>query len=179
MYSYGQVEAALAAVHQIPPNALGAFRGRIKHFQKIGIVPSSPGKGRRIDYALTDVYRWGFCLEFAEFGMDPVTIKKIVDDIWNNVYYTAFGLEAESDRYFFFHPALLVKDFTSELLQSRETSEAAPSSLVWIIAQEFAELDRVAKFPQHKETVPRFRARYAAINLSKLRRDIDLALGTA
>jgi hypothetical protein len=179
MYSYGQVEAALAGVHQIPPNALGAFRGRIKHFQKIGIVPSSPGKGRRIDYALTDVYRWGFCLEFAEFGMDPVTIKKIVDDAWNHVYYTAFGPEAESDRYFFFHPALLGKDFASELLQSRETSEAAPSSLVWIIAQEFAELDRFAKFPQYKETVPRFRARHAAINLSKLRRDIDLALGTA
>jgi hypothetical protein len=167
MYSYGQVESALAAVHRIPPKAVGAFKGRIKHFQRIGIVPASPGKGKRIDYALTDVYLWGFCLELAEFGMDPVTIKKIADKIWNSVYYTAFGPEADSDLYFFFHPALLVKDSAAELMES--ISFSIDSDLA----------AGLAKTPPAKETATRFRARYAAINLSKLRRDINSALETA
>lgn len=179
MYSYGQVEAALAAVHRIPPKALGAFKGRIKHFQRIGIVPASPGKGKRIDYSLTDVYLWGFCLEFAEFGMDPVTIKKLADKMWNNIYYEAFGPQPESDLYFFFHPALLGKDFAAELMQSIETPDGAPSSIRFIISQDLAEVDKLAKTPQAKETASRFRARYAAINLSKLRCDIDAALGAA
>jgi len=180
MYSYGQVEAALAAVHRIPPKAIGAFKGRIKHFQRIGIVPASPGKGKRIDYSHADVYLWGFCLELASFGMDPVTIKKISEKIWNAVFYTAFGPETDSDLYFFFHPALLGKDFAAELLQSSEAPDGAPSLLFWFIANDLAaELDKFAKTPQTKETASRFRARYAAFNLNKLRRDIDSALGTA
>jgi hypothetical protein len=180
MYSYGQVEAALAAVHRIPPKAVGAFKGRIKHFQRIGIVPASPGKGKRIDYSLTDVYLWGFCLEFAEFGMDPVTIKKIAVRVWNYVYYEAFGPERDSDRYFFFHPAILGKDFPAELAQSIEAPDGAPNSYSFLIDSDLhAGLDRSAKTPQDKEIASRFRARYVAINLSRLRRDIDFALGGA
>ena len=179
MYSYGQVEAALAAVHQIPPNAIGAFRGRIKHFQRIGIVPASPGKGRRIDYTLTDVYLWGFSLELAEFGMDPITISKILKSLWSGIFYAAFGHQPASDLYFFFHPSLLGKNFSVELLQSTEAPQGAPFSIFSLIAQDLAELDSSAKTPQAKDTVARFRARYAAINVSKLRRDIGSALDAA
>jgi hypothetical protein len=158
---------------------MGAFQGRIKHFQRIGIVPASPGKGKRIDYALTDVYLWGFCLELAAFGMDPVTIKKIAGEVWNGVFYTAFGPETESDLYFFFHPALLGKDFATELLQSTESPDGAPYSISWFVAHDLSESERLAKTPQTKETASRFRARYAAINVSKLRRDIGAALAAA
>jgi hypothetical protein len=77
MYTYAEVERALAAVHDVPPSAMGAFRGRIKHFQRLGLVPSSPGKGRKISYRLEDVYMWAVCLEFEEFGIDPVIIKSL------------------------------------------------------------------------------------------------------
>jgi hypothetical protein len=50
MYTYSQVESALARVHHIPDSSLGSFRGRIKHFQRIGIVPQSSGKGKKISY---------------------------------------------------------------------------------------------------------------------------------
>jgi hypothetical protein len=53
----------------------GALRGRIKHFQRLGISPRRPGKGRTIDYETKDVLRWAIALEFAEFGIDPTIIK--------------------------------------------------------------------------------------------------------
>ena len=56
MYTYAQVEAALAATHRVRPSSLGAFRGRIKHFQRLGLVPESPGKGRKISYKMENVY---------------------------------------------------------------------------------------------------------------------------
>ena len=71
MYSYKVVEAALGRLHEVNDETLGAFRGRIKHFQRMGLVPSSPGKGKRIEYAFGDVCAWAFCLELEEFGMDP------------------------------------------------------------------------------------------------------------
>ena len=180
MYSYGQVETALAAVHQIPPNAIGAFRGRIKHFQRIGLVPASPGKGKRIAYILADVYVWGFCLELAEFGMDPMTIIKIAKRIWNTIFYTAFGQELDSDLYFLFHPALLGKDFAADLLQSAESPDGAPSSISWLIGRDLStELDSWPKSVQTQLAAAKFRARHGTINLSKLRRDIDSALGAA
>ena len=78
MFTYSKVERALAAVHKISPSAMGAFRGRIKHFQRLGLVPSSPGKGRKISYSLEDVYMWAMCLELQEFGIDPIIIKEFL-----------------------------------------------------------------------------------------------------
>ena len=98
--------------------------------------PSSPGKGKRINYTIGDVYLWGFGLELAQFGIDPVTIKKIAVKLWNNIFYTAFGQETDSHQYFFFHPALLGKDFEAELLQSTEAPDGAPHSISHIIARD-------------------------------------------
>jgi hypothetical protein len=76
LFSYAQVETILVAAYKIKPSAKGAFRGRIKHFQRLGIVPSSPGKGRKIAYERKDIYAWALCLEFAEFGMDPTIARE-------------------------------------------------------------------------------------------------------
>jgi hypothetical protein len=75
LYSYAQVENALAEAFGIGPDKRGALRGRIKHFQRLGISPSSPGKGRTIDYEKKDALRWAIAMEFAEFGIDPTVIK--------------------------------------------------------------------------------------------------------
>jgi hypothetical protein len=62
MITYANVEDTLALIHGIKSKDRGAFRARIKHIQRIGIVPSSPGKGRKIDYAIEDIFKWSFCL---------------------------------------------------------------------------------------------------------------------
>ena len=52
--------------------------GRIKHFQRLGLAPESPGKGRKISYKIENVYSWVICLEQAEFALDPSLIKTIM-----------------------------------------------------------------------------------------------------
>ena len=81
MFTYKEVERALAAVHQISPSAMGAFRGRIKHFQRLGLVPSSPGKGRKISYRLEDVYVWAVRKYWVFY---PNFLSQWYDDnLWN------------------------------------------------------------------------------------------------
>src|SRR5271156_5708530 len=75
MYTYAKVEAGLAQAFGIRSEGMGAFRGRIKHFKKLGISPSTPGKGQKIAYETKDILRWAIALEFAEFGIDPMVIK--------------------------------------------------------------------------------------------------------
>ena len=38
MYHYSDVENALAIVFWVRPEGMGALRGRIKHFQRIGLT---------------------------------------------------------------------------------------------------------------------------------------------
>lgn len=75
MLTYSQVEAVLAQIHFIDSDKMGAFRGRIKHFQRIGIVPASPGRGKKISYEIQDLLVWAYGLELAQFGIDPTVIK--------------------------------------------------------------------------------------------------------
>ena len=83
MYPYKVVEAALARLHVENPSAMGAFRGRLKHLQRIGLVPSSPGRGKRIEYSFEDVAKWALALEVAEFGIDPLVIRQLVLSAWS------------------------------------------------------------------------------------------------
>ena len=77
MFRYAEVEAALAAIHEIPEDGMGAFKGRLIHFQRIGLGPGNPGRGKKIEYTLEDVLTWAFCLELSEFGVDPKQIQAI------------------------------------------------------------------------------------------------------
>jgi hypothetical protein len=83
MFTYAIVERALARAFAITPESMGAFRGRIQHFQRLGMVPASPGKGRKISYEIDHVYKWALGLEFAEFGIDPRLTKFIIENfVW-------------------------------------------------------------------------------------------------
>ena len=75
-FRYAVVEHALMAVHGFVEQKKGAFRARLIHFQRLKIVPASPGKGRRIAYRREDIFRWAIALEFAEFGMAPTELRK-------------------------------------------------------------------------------------------------------
>jgi len=78
LFTYGEVEAALAKIHGVDPTALGTFRARIKHFQRIGLVPSAPGKGQKIAYRAEDAVIWALAFEFTELGLSPDVIAKII-----------------------------------------------------------------------------------------------------
>ncbi len=79
MYTYGQVERALAQLHGIPPEqAAGKLRSRLKHFSRIGLTPSKPGKGQKLLYTPLDCARWALCLQFAELATPPERVKQIL-----------------------------------------------------------------------------------------------------
>jgi hypothetical protein len=81
-YAYAQVEAALAKVYDAADVQRTAFRGRLKHFRKLGIPQNTPGKGSRIRYTAPDIFQLMIACEFAEFGIDPHLITDIVRRHW-------------------------------------------------------------------------------------------------
>jgi hypothetical protein len=83
-YSYGQVETALATVFDIDATGQkGAFRGRVQHLRRLGLVADSPGRGRVIDYTQGDADKWLVALELEHFGLDPVRVVDLVKRNWN------------------------------------------------------------------------------------------------
>jgi hypothetical protein len=77
-YSYAEVEGALGALFGVPATALGSFRGRVRHLQRIGLVDVAPGKGRRISYSRMQANEWMLALYLADLGVDPVVIVKSI-----------------------------------------------------------------------------------------------------
>ncbi len=117
MYSYKQVERALATAFNIQDHQLGAFRGRINNFKNFKIVPSSPGTGHKIKYELSDVFTWAICLEFSQFGMDPKSIFQYLHFVKKDVVAYLTNELSETERNYFdndyalllFHPYSLSK----------------------------------------------------------------------
>jgi hypothetical protein len=180
-YGYAAVEQALMAVHGFVEGKRGAFRARLIHFQRLKIVPASPGKGRRIAYRLEDVFRWAVALEFAQFGIDPTEIKTILDLNWRRIGPVVLEGEAGPDKHLFFHPNLL-GSLSREEDRETSTTPGAPYSVTLAIVSALADLDRLAGTKEARASLDRFRARYGIINLSRLRREVEahlVALSTA
>jgi len=174
-FGYAVVEQVLMAVHNFVEQKRRAFRARLIHFQRLKIVPASPGKGRRIAYRREDIFRWAIALEFAEFGVDPIEIKKILDVNWRDIAPSVLEATDGPDKYLFFHPNLLGRLSRED---ERETSvkPGAPYSVTMAILSDLAELDKQAKTDQARASLDRFRARYGMINLSRLNRQVDANL---
>jgi hypothetical protein len=81
-FGYARVESILAKVFDAEDAQRGAFRGRLKHFRKLGIPAENPGKGSRLQYSASDLFQLLIALELAEFNIDPTLIVKIVQDHW-------------------------------------------------------------------------------------------------
>jgi hypothetical protein len=77
-YTYAEVERALGMFFGAPASAWGSFRGRVRHFQRIGLVEVTPGKGRRIAYTSVQAAEWMVALLLAELGIDPVVIVESI-----------------------------------------------------------------------------------------------------
>jgi hypothetical protein len=82
-YSYAAVETALAGIFGADPEVQrGAFRARLKHFQRLGLPGIEAGKGARISYSYEIAAQWLLGLLMAETGVDPTLIVKIIKSRW-------------------------------------------------------------------------------------------------
>jgi hypothetical protein len=89
-FGYARVESILAKVFDAEDAQRGAFRGRLKHFRKLGIPAKNPGKGSRLQYSASDLFQLLVALELSEFNIDPNLIVKIVQDRRSNEDCLAF-----------------------------------------------------------------------------------------
>jgi hypothetical protein len=172
-FTYTEVVTALARVFGIRDGYLKAFRGRIIHFQRLGMAPSRPGKGKRIIYRREDVFRWAISFELAEFNIDPTIIRVIVDAFWHDIRPHLLS-DALPDKYFFFHPFLLERDSPKD---EQQGLRGVPlTSVLAKVIGDLSEIDRVAKNASGRFSAPRVKARYGMINLGHLRREVESAL---
>jgi hypothetical protein len=186
MFTYSQVEDALARVHSVPEGFLGAFRGRIKHFQRIGIVPTSPGKGKKISYERPNIFYWALCLEFVECGIDPTEIKRLINVLWGSVAKYLLEGGAGRDKYLYFYPKMFGRLF-------REDQSQFPDTVFFSVISDISEIEEQARKAETNRarlfgptdapsrgmpplTAARVTSRYVMINLSHLRREVESAL---
>ena len=177
-FTYGQVQRALAAVHHIPADDMGWFRGRITNFQKTGLVPASPGRGRRVAYRREDVFLWAMALEFSKWGWDPTLIKWLVHNLWVGIKPILLEASDGPDKYFYFQPNFLGRLVPKDEREAVVRAGMRPA-IMNAVASDFDELDKQAKTDQGRATLKRFRDEHGKINLSRVRRDVKSALGEA
>jgi hypothetical protein len=163
MFAYSKVERVLASVHEISPSAMGAFRGRIKHFQRLGLVPSSPGKGHKISYRLEDVYMWAICLEMQEFGIDPAIIKQFhrLENFHLLLKWLISNVDADKkNKYWVFYPNFLSQWYANTLWNSSGTF-----------------VDDLLEITDKSDPISeRLKSRMAVINVARLRAAIRKSL---
>jgi hypothetical protein len=72
---YRQIEEALAAVMNVDPRSMGAFRAKLRHLRNIGVphLPS-PGSGRKIEYSRSHALELMIALELEKLGRSPRSI---------------------------------------------------------------------------------------------------------
>jgi hypothetical protein len=143
--SYAEVEKVLAKLHGADGDVQQkAFRGRLKHLKRLGIPRGiNPGKGAKVWYKEAQLYEWAFCLELAEFGLDPTAIvrlmeQKFKDDILPHLVEARLQRDSD-DLYFVASPSLM-----SAAWQSKE-----PLPYRWLKSSDAAIwLDRMGRSRQ-------------------------------
>jgi hypothetical protein len=121
--TYAEAEATLAELHGVTGDVQQrAFRARLKHLKRLGIPAGiNPGRGAKIYYKDEQLYEWAFCLELAEFGIDPAAIVRLMEqnfktDILQKIAECRIGQHDPDDLYFVAAPSLM-----SASWQDRET----------------------------------------------------------
>ncbi len=167
-YTYGQVVTALARLHSVDETNAGSFEARIRHFQRLGVVPASPGKGKRIQYDFAAAFIWAFCLELAEFSVAPEIIKLIVQT-WGPSLVAIPPPGDAGDIIFWFAPNLLTSGPEKLRDELKQRSGFAPAAdLILDLSGRLWPSD-----PSHKLL---YRGRLLTINASHLQDILEQAL---
>jgi hypothetical protein len=127
---YKHVEAALAAVCQVPRKGMGAFRARLRHLRNIGLprLPT-PGSGQRIAYSPRQALEMLLALEIENAGHSPQNAAWIVPSI---VRQSPYGQHEGKDCYIVMTDPNSAYTRAFGLEQLTEALETAPA-LVLII----------------------------------------------
>ena len=99
-FGYAKVEAALCNVFNARGEATHALRGRLKSFQRAGLTPANPGRGKVICYTISHVYDWAFALALADFGLPPEAIVAYVKKGYFNNNYVKSIAALKNDSWF-------------------------------------------------------------------------------
>jgi hypothetical protein len=101
-YTYAEVETAVAAALDARAHQRGALRGRLKHFQRLGLLDLKAKKGQRVEYNCAQAAQWLIALVLAETGMDPTLIVATLKQSWKRIaseIEQATSRDAESGRF--------------------------------------------------------------------------------
>ncbi|MEJ0094207.1 MAG: hypothetical protein WDN46_12455 [Methylocella sp.] len=204
-FTYREIVDALAFIHEVSEQDAATFDARIRHFQKLGIAPASPGKGKRIPYGLADVSQLAFSLELGEFGVAPEIIKMIIDvrgrsvvEAWKLSLAAApsndlavpdrqVARDPGNDMIFWFTPSLLIRrlareGFREDLIRWSGIEKAAAISVSFLIAP-IGMVDPVVRRESYSKgertpmkKSPQFSRRLLTINVSELCHAVEAAL---
>jgi hypothetical protein len=161
-YGYAEVEAALARVFLENSKNIAPMRGRLKAFQRAGLTPESPGRGRVIRYTIANIYDWALALALADFGLPPESIIPFIKQGYFYDNYLPMIAKKKNDFLFF-----CVRPF---ILSNPDKQLPYHVALGSQIAAEIKGNER-----RPRETYA-LHDRIALINLTKLASDLDKAL---
>jgi hypothetical protein len=110
--SYAEAEHTLAFLHGVKGDVRqNAFRARLKHLKRLGIPRGiTPGSGAKIYYFEEQLFEWAFCLELAEFGIDPTVIVDLISRKWDDdilPHMATARAEAHGDLFFVAEPSVM------------------------------------------------------------------------
>ena len=168
MYRYAQVEEALIQVTGVPESYRVALRARLKNLSRLGVKKDAPGKGARIVYEFEDVCLWAFCLELAQFGMDPARVAMMSYRLWLSVGPALTQEHTGEDLIFAARPVFLTREAQERHDDRRKTDQG-----LFPIDWEDPELRMVYEASALAKLLP---SRSVLVNLSELRRRIVDAL---
>jgi len=87
--AFGQLEKGFVRILWIDESQKGAFRGKLKHLQKLGLPGGQHGKGRRIAYTREVAFQLLIALLISELGIDPVLVVQAVKENWKTIFVPA------------------------------------------------------------------------------------------
>ena len=160
MFRFAEIQYALAKLHGAHPNHLGVMRGRLQHFQRLGLVPATPGRGKVVSYSYDDALKWAFSLELVECGIDPSRVVNALPRIWPLIE-AALCNDQESELIFAARPSFLI----TEMIEKQNTHG------VWFDGfQPINPMDAAEKYVFEVSELANYRpGRAIVVNLTELR----------
>lgn len=84
--SSGDVERVLIHMAMVAPDAVVAFRARLKHLQRLGIpLGANTGKGRRVPHTLDTMFQLVIAVDLLQVGLPPQMVFRTIKWNWAGI----------------------------------------------------------------------------------------------
>ena len=144
-FTTAEVEDAVLALHNIPDERRSAFVARVRYLQKSGLLPGSPGPGRRAVYDAVDILQWVIVFALAELGLQPAEIAHAMPGIELKVAKVFADPDDGEDRLLWIRGAWLSRYLQAQAGQEPEAliSDVAAANQISVVLREHG-VDRVS-----------------------------------